>query len=91
MSANPEPFHSTSETAKGRALSLADDLARQASDARQRAVDEACAELRAFMADDSASAEAHAAHSMVSRGRAIAYEDAELQVRLLATWIPEGV
>lgn len=85
------PFHSASETAKARALRLAKDLAQLASDARARAAEEAEAELRAFHDDDAASAEAHAAHSMVSRGRAIAYEDAEVQVTLLATWIPEGV
>jgi hypothetical protein len=89
--AAPKPFHATSETAKARALKVAKALAQLASDARARAAEEAEAERRAFMADDQDSAEAHAAHSMVSRGRAIAYEDAEVQVALLATWIPEGV
>lgn len=74
---------------KERATELASEMERLASLARARAEEHRQAELAAFMSDDQGSAEAHAAHEMVARGKALAYEDAEVLVRLLATWIPE--
>jgi len=77
-----------STSAKDRALGLAEKLRQLSSASRAKADQERQEELQAFHADDGA-AEAHAAAAMVARGKALAYEDAELYVRLLALWIPE--
>ena len=74
---------------KDRALGLAEKLRQLSSESRAKAEEERSAEIAAFHADDGTSA-AHASAEMVARGKAIAYEDAELMVRLLARWIPEG-
>ncbi len=76
-------------TTKTRARLLWEQLDREASDARDRASQHRQVELAALRDDDDAAAEAPRAMEYVERGKAFAYEDAALRVKVLAAGIPE--
>lgn len=78
-------------TLKERALKLADEFRDKAATNRDNAAEHRDREQAAFHADEHDEMAYNQAREYVNRGASLAYEEAEVRLRLLAAGIPEGV